>query len=410
MRIGTPGFVPKRLTEARAVRRIASMTALARLLGLSASTVTRWEDGTSTPDANALAALADILHVRPEYFLRPVASTKRALFHRSLASKRDLDIAYQHGQMQWLQEIGAIVQHYVDFPELDIPDVLDGASYKQLRDEDIEDIALRLRQHWSLGEGPCPDMLALMERIGVVVGSIEMGTSKLDGLCSWDVNDRPYVLLATDKMCFPRRQMDAAHELAHVVLHRNVSASDLKSDLKFIEAQAFRFASALLLPSTTYPHEVSRPSLAVFESLKQRWRVSIKAQIKRLSDLEHISPAYQKDLYKMYSAKRWNREEPFDREWALSEPRVLRDALELIVESQVRTKEDLISVEFTMSPGDVENLASLPPGWLTSERGKVVQLRNNSNSLLEMERALAELAQEAKDAVVVPFPRVVSSD
>lgn len=396
MRIGTPGFVPQRLTEARAVRRVASMNALARLLSVNASTVTRWEDGSSSPDASAVSALAEVLNVRREYFLRPVAETRRALFHRSLSSTLKRDISYQHGQMQWLQEISAILQHYVDFPDLDIPDVLEGATYKQLRDEDIEDIALRLRRHWKLGEGPCGDVLTLMERIGIVVGSIEMGTSKLDGLCSWDASDRPHVLLATDKMSFPRRQMDAAHELAHAVLHRDVSAADLKNDLKFIEAQAFRLASAFLMPSTTYPHEVSRPSLAVFQSLKQRWRVSIKAQIKRLSDLEHIRPDYQTDLYKMYSAKGWNREEPLDREWAISEPRVLRDALEVIVSSNVRTKEDLLSVEFTMSPGDVENLAALPPGWFAARRGEVVRLREGG-------RFPAEGASQ--EAVVLPFPR-----
>ena len=121
------------------------------------------------------------------------------------------------------------MQHYVDFPEVDIPDVLEGASYNQLRNEDIERIALKLRQHWNIGEGPCTDVVALMERIGCVVSAIEMGTSKLDGLCSWSRSeDRPHILLATDKMSFPRRQMDAAHELAHAVLHKNVTEEDLR--------------------------------------------------------------------------------------------------------------------------------------------------------------------------------------
>src|ERR1700743_2378447 len=110
--------------------------------------------------------------------------------------------------MHWLQELSSTLQHYIDLPEIDIPDVLNGTTYKQLRDEDIEKIALDLRHHWGLGEGPCIDIFSLLERIGVVVATIEMGTSKLDGLCSWsEKEDRPHVLLATDKMCFARRQM-----------------------------------------------------------------------------------------------------------------------------------------------------------------------------------------------------------
>lgn len=395
MRTGTPGFVPQRLTEARAARHVATMTALARLLGVSSSTVTRWEEGSTSPDAGALSSLANVLNVRREFFLRPIHETSRASFHRSLASTLKRDIEYQHAQMRWLQEISAVLQHYVDFPTLDIPDVLDGATYKQLREEDIEDIALRLRRHWQLGEGPCGDVVALMERIGIIVGAIEMGTSKLDGLCSWNAEDRPHILLATDKMSFPRRQMDAAHELAHVILHRDVTPVQLKDDLKFIEAQAFRLASAFLLPSTTYPYEVARPSLAAFQALKERWRVSIKAQIKRLADLEVISEDHQTELYKLYSSKGWSQGEPLDRAWPIPEPRILRDSLEMVVSSQVRTKEDLLSVEFTMSPGDVENLTGLPPGWFTSKPGDVVKLRE------DIRRSQGGGQQEG---IVVAFP------
>jgi len=90
--------------------------------------------------------------------------------------------------------------------------------------------------------------------------------------------------------------MDAAHEMAHAVLHRNVSEDGLRKDLKAIESQAFRLASAFLLPSTTYPHEVRHPSLATLLSLKERWRVSIKAQIKRLVDLDIIPPEHATDV------------------------------------------------------------------------------------------------------------------
>jgi Zn-dependent peptidase ImmA (M78 family)/transcriptional regulator with XRE-family HTH domain len=397
MRVGTPGFVPERLTEARAARRLASMSALARSLSMSASTVARWEDGSSAPDSDAMTALTNLLQVRREFFLRPVFQSPRALFYRSLSSTLVRDTSYQESQLRWLQEISSILQHYVDLPPIDIPDVLGTASYKQLRDEDIERVALDLRQHWKIGEGPCSDMVALLERIGVVVGTIEMGTAKLDGVCSWAASDdRPHILLATDKMSFPRRQMDAAHELAHAVLHKHVTKDELKKDLKQIETQAFRLASAFLLPSTTYPHEVKRPSLAMLQTLKEKWRVSIKAQIKRLADLDHIPQDHAIDLYKLYSAKGWNREEPLDRQWPLSEPRNLASAMNLIADSGVRTKADLLAVEFTMSAGDVENLTALPPGWFTSRPADVVQLKQSIG------RAIAE---NGNNGVVLPFER-----
>lgn len=376
MRIGTVGFIPARLTEVRAARRIPSMSALARSMSLNPSTVSRWEDGTSVPDGEALEELANFLDVRAAFFLRPLDASHKPVFHRSLSSTLARDLHYQRVQMRWLQEISHVVEHYVDLPAVDLPDVMAGANYQQVREEDLEQIALDLRRHWRIGEGPCADMIPLMERVGFVVSVIEMGTIKLDGLCSWSpIDGRPHVLLASDKMSFARRQMDAAHEMAHAILHKDVTDEELKRDLKIIEAQAFRLASAFLLPSTTYPVETPVSSLASLVAAKTRWRVSIKAQIKRLADLDIIPPEFATHLYKLYSAKGWSREEPFDRQWVPTEPRILRDALHLIVDEGVRSKSDLLGLEFVISAGDVENLAGLPPGWFSREAANVVMLK-----------------------------------
>jgi Zn-dependent peptidase ImmA (M78 family)/transcriptional regulator with XRE-family HTH domain len=399
MRVGTPGFVPDRLIEARAARRISSQKALATLISVSPGSVSKWESGTHAPDAETLVLLANQLRVRPEFFLRPTFSSSRPKFCRSLSSTFVRDLDYQESQMNWLQELSSIIGHYVELPALDIPDVLAGSTYKQLREEDIEQIALRLRQHWKLGEGPCIDVITLLERVGCIVGSIEMGTTKLDGLCSWAEKDgRPHILLATDKMSFARRQMDAAHELGHAVLHKEVTKEELKSNLRLIEEQAFRFASAFLMPSKTYPYEVRNPSLASFQILKERWRVSIKAQIRRLSDLAIISDEFATSLYKLYSAKGWNgRGEPLDNAWKLSEPTCLRDALSLIAESGTRTKADLLNVEFTMQAGDIENLVGLAAGWFADRGGIVLQLKPH--------RELRKELSLPQTGTVVAFPR-----
>lgn len=196
-------------------------------------------------------------------------------------------------------------------------------------------------------------------------------------------------------MSFARRQMDAAHEMAHALLHRNVTGDQLKHDLKLIETQAFRLASAFLLPSTSYPVEMRVPSLATMVTAKERWRVSIKAQIKRLADLDVIPEDFAIHLYKLYSAKGWSKEEPFDRQWTPGEPRLLREALHLIVDEGVRSKSDLLALEFAISAADVENLTGLPPGWFTHEAAKVVKLKPDSVSK----------SSGAETGEVISFPR-----
>lgn len=398
MRIGTPGFIPARLTEARDARRITTKSALARRLGVSPTSVSRWEDESAdqSPDYSTLIRLANELQVRPEFFLRPRFASERPTFLRSLASTLVRDLNYQKSQMHWLQEASYVLSHYVDLPDADIPDVLSGARYTELRDDDIESIALQLRRHWNLGEGPCGDVVALMERIGIVVATIPMNTTKLDGLCSWSpIDDRPHVLLATDKMSFPRRQMDAAHELAHAILHKDVSESEFQDNLRVIEQQAFRLGSALLMPSTTYPHEVRHPSLAMLTRLKERWRVSVKAQIKRLSDLDILPEDYARQLYKLYSAKGWSKGEPLDHHWPVIPPKALRDSLSLIVENGVRGKADLLATEFTISATDVENLCGLTAGWFDREAAEVVTLKASDDASPRTPTGPGE---------VVPFP------
>lgn len=398
MRIGTPGFIPARLTEAREARRIATKSAFARRLGVSPTSVSRWEDEAAeqSPDYSTLIRIAGELGVRPEFFLRPTFRSERPTFLRSLASTLVRDLAYQKSQMHWLQEISFVLGHYVDLPNVDIPDVLQGSTYSQLRDEDIEEIALRLRYHWNMGQGPAGDIVTLMERIGIVVSTIPMGTTKLDGLCSWSPADgRPHVLLATDKMSFPRRQMDAAHELAHAVLHQQVPEEEFQENLRVIEQQAFRLASAILLPSTTYPHELRNVSLSSLTNLKERWRVSVKAQIKRLSDLEIIPGDYATQLYKLYSAKGWSKGEPLDQHWPVTVPKTLRDSLNLIVDNNVRGKADLLATEFTISASDIEGLCGLPNGWFAREPAEIVSLRSRANS---------GLGDASGTGEVIPFP------
>jgi len=398
MRIGTPGFIPARLTEARNARRIATKSALAKRLNVSATSVSRWEDegADQSPDYATLTRLAGELHVRPEFFLRPPFQGDRPTFLRSLSSTLVRDLNYQKSQMQWLQEISFTLTHYIDMPVVDIPNVLNGSVYTSLQDEDIESIAQQLRRHWKLGDGPAGDIVALMERIGIVVATIPMNTTKLDGLCSWSPFDgRPHVILATDKMSFPRRQMDAAHELAHAVLHNAVPNDEFEDNLRIIERQAFRLASAFLMPATTYPYEVRHPSLAMLTNLKERWRVSIKAQIKRLSDLEIISDDFAIQLYKLYSAKGWSRGEPLDQNWPLTKPKALRDSLSLIVENGVRGKSDLLATEFTISATDIENLCGLPSGWFDRETAEVVTLKSRED-LPRRDRPSA--------GEVIPFP------
>ncbi len=52
------------------------------------------------------------------------------------------DISRQLARLRWLQEIATVIQHYANLPPVNVPDALAGTSYRQLRNDDIERIAL----------------------------------------------------------------------------------------------------------------------------------------------------------------------------------------------------------------------------------------------------------------------------
>ena len=69
--------------------------------------------------------------------------------------------------------------------------------------------------------------------------------------------------------------------------------------------------------------------------------------------------------------------------------------MNLIVENNVRSKEDLLATEFTISAADLECLCGLPRGWFAREAAEVVSLKSRENLLQHDPSGFGE---------VIPFP------
>ena len=61
MRVGISGFQPERLTQIREARGLSKIN-LGRLVERSPSTITKWENGSHSPDAEVLHELSKILN------------------------------------------------------------------------------------------------------------------------------------------------------------------------------------------------------------------------------------------------------------------------------------------------------------------------------------------------------------
>ena len=174
------------------------------------------------------------------------------------------------------------------------------------------------------------------------------------------------MVLGSDKGSAVRSRFDAAHELAHLILHKDVSEKDLKNASRFktIEKQANEFAGAFLLPSTTFLSEVFAFTPEGLLALKKHWGVSVGLMVKRLSDLGAISDDSTRKLWMRISKRGWRKKEPYDDEILQESPKLLSKCFELLIESGIGARDSLMA-RLPWHWKDIEEISSLRSGLLS---------------------------------------------
>ncbi|WP_200286239.1 ImmA/IrrE family metallo-endopeptidase [Rhabdochromatium marinum] len=366
----------------------------------SSSTISKWEKGDQLPEIKTHNQLSLCLGFPAAWFLKPVPSYGDFVtFFRSNASVTKEAQRIALIRLKWLNETSHAMQQWIDWPSINLP-VINKTDHKTISDEEIERIALQTRECWKLGLGPISDVLLAMENAGIICTREELGFSRMDGASRWfETDQRPYVFLAADKANGVRSRFDAAHELAHLILHKNVDGPEFFKRHPELERQAHLFASAFLLPAESFAAEITRPSLDTFVALKPRWKVSIAAMIMRCRQLGIVDESYATRLWKNYSARGWRKGEPIDDQIPFEPARLLPRAVDLVVSRGGLTKESVLSA-VGLSPTDSESLCGLPAGYFSR------QTQAASIHQLKIKRVDSDQHRVTRenDGKVIPFP------
>ena len=290
-------FNPTRLTWARR-RRGLTKVKLASAVGVDVRSVTGYETGEFGPDQARLSDLARVLHFPLAFFfgddMEEPAIDTASFRSMSKMSARQRDTALGNGAIAML--LNSWIEAHFDLPEPDIPDLG--------RDAEPEAAAAAVRCAWDLGELPIKNMVHLLEVKGVRVYSLAIDAAEVDAFSLWRGN-RPFVFLNTKKSA-ERSRLDAAHELAHLVLHRHAAPSGQQA-----EADANAFAGALLMPPASV--RAHAPNFATLDQLiwlKKLWGVSVAALTYRLRKLDLLSEWHYRKLYMDISTRGYRKEEP----------------------------------------------------------------------------------------------------
>jgi Zn-dependent peptidase ImmA (M78 family)/DNA-binding XRE family transcriptional regulator len=297
------------------MRRGYTMTSFASKIGVDMKTVGAYEKGTSAPTAEMLETISGVLDFPIEFFYGDNLESPGNVSFRSLSrmTSRKRDMALSQGALaldvcRWLET-------KFELPLCELPDLGREAS-------DIEAAAASLRRVWDLGELPIRNMIHLLEANGIRVFSLSIDAKEVDAFSLWS-GDNPAILLNTFKSA-ERSRFDAAHELAHLVLHRHGGPESSRD----AEVQADAFASAFLMPKGSVEANAPKfPSVAELIRLKHIWGVSVSAVNYRLHKLGLISDWHYRKLCIQLSSRGYRTHEPSGqpRETSALLPKLLLD-------------------------------------------------------------------------------------
>ena len=127
--------------------------------------------------------------------------------------------------------------------------------------EEIESIALAVREHWELDISPISNLQLTLDENGIVITGFDTVDRKIDAFSQRtliDDGDVFFIAVAQGEKPKGRIFFDMAHELGHILLHPWSESLDLigKEGFKSRENQANRFASAFLLPKESFLQEI----------------------------------------------------------------------------------------------------------------------------------------------------------
>jgi Zn-dependent peptidase ImmA (M78 family)/DNA-binding XRE family transcriptional regulator len=273
---------------------------LAEALHVSAQIVTSWEDESRKPSQDMCERIAFALGFPLSFFFGsdvrlldsdvPTFRSRRSL----KANTRDKAVA----SAALATEILSVeLRTRFRFPNVDVPN---------LAAESPEAAAAIIRSQWNLGVGPIHNVVHLLESKGIEVYWLSEPVSSLDAFSLWR-GDLPFVILNRHTEAGDRARFDAAHELGHLLLHRN----EPKVDTQKHESEADHFASAFLLPAASFTAESPKvPILSAYLPLKRRWGASIQAMIRRGRDLGLFSEWHYERAMIELSKLGWRTKEP----------------------------------------------------------------------------------------------------
>jgi len=276
---------------------------------VTAQAIGKYERGESVPSSGVLLALSKALGVSLSYLMDTQDIALSGVEFRTKANTSARDRAKVETEvLEWIErylQIETVLE--LDSAEWQCP----VARPRKLRQAgDAEKLAADVREQWSLGLDPIPNMTELLEEKGLKVLTVPLPDRVSGFTCLVKQQDEQAdlpVIVVNNQFSLERRRLTLVHELAHRLIE-----TDTLSD-KEEEKAANVFAGAFLMPAEHLRREVGkhRNALGYKEliDLKRLYRVSGAALLVRLRQLDVISESTLVYAFQTI-ARGWRTQEP----------------------------------------------------------------------------------------------------
>ncbi len=266
--------------------------------------LSRIEAGHVQASKEDLHSLGQVLELPTEFFTEPGTPAAAPLFRkRAIRSARRLASIQAR-----LNAAVLVAKRLLDSGvEIDPPNRFPEAG--QFAPDEPARAADALRRDWRLPAGRIDDVTSVVESAGGIVLRVDFGTDDASAaFLPMPGDQRLWFLINTREEAGDRVRLSLAHELGHAVLHRMLPSVEEGET----EAQAFSFATALLLPAGEFDRLVPKNALTLSDAraLKQTFGVSIAAIVRTAYERGRIQRPRYSSLFKQISARQWRLQEP----------------------------------------------------------------------------------------------------
>jgi Zn-dependent peptidase ImmA (M78 family)/DNA-binding XRE family transcriptional regulator len=288
---------------------------LARSLNVTQGLISKIETGHIGVSPDMVSQLSRFLNYPEKFFYQRFQVYPAGMHfhrcHKSLSSRKQLELtARMNISRKHVRELlQAADIDYKPLPELDIDEL--GSP---------EEAARAFRHYLRLPRGPIENLTEVLEDSGILVVQLDAGTRLFSGASM--LADKPnYVIFVNRDIPGDRLRHTLAHELGHILMHPIPNP--------YMEEQADRFASELLMPIRDIGQYLKDLSLEKLATLKGYWMVSMASILVKAYREKKIIERQYRYLWMRMSKAQWKLREPPALDIPPEQPSLVSELIEL---------------------------------------------------------------------------------